>query len=140
MRTDRPILLVEDDEVDILSTQRAFRELAIPNPLEVFRGCDAALARLLDEKLPTPCLILLDLNIPRISGTEFLRNYKGYERLKWIPSVVLTTSSSQRDIQEAFLYQAAGYMVKPMDFSEFKEVIRQIFAYWSHCQLPDPRD
>lgn len=140
MRADRPILLVEDDEVDILSTKRAFRELAIANPLEVFRGCDEALTRLLDEQRPLPCLILLDLNIPRISGTEFLRNYKGYERLKWIPSVMLTTSNSQRDIQEAFLFQAAGYMVKPLDFNEFKEVIAQIYAYWSHCELPNPRD
>lgn len=140
MRTDRPILLVEDDEVDILSTKRAFRELKIANPLEVFRGCDEALTRLLDEQRPLPCLILLDLNIPRISGTEFLRTYKGYERLRWIPSVMLTTSNSQRDIQEAFFYQAAGYMVKPLDFNEFKEVIAQIHAYWSHCELPDPRD
>jgi CheY-like chemotaxis protein len=140
MRADRPILLVEDDEVDILSTQRAFRELDIINPLEVYRGCDEALTRLLDEERPKPCLILLDLNIPRISGTEFLRHYKSYERLRWIPSVVLTTSSNQRDIQESFFYQAAGYMVKPLDFKQFKEVIAQIHSYWSHCELPEPRD
>lgn len=139
MRPDRPILLVEDDEVDILSTQRAWRELNIPNPLEVARGCEEAMERMLDPKRPLPCLILLDLNMPRLAGTEFLRNYKSYDRMRWVPTVILTTSSNQRDIQESFLHQAAGYMVKPMDFSDFREVIARIYAYWSNCELPEPR-
>ena len=137
MKATVPILLVEDDEVDALSTKRAFGELGITNPLLIKKNGEEALAFLKDGSTPKPGLILLDLNMPKINGIEFLRTYKQIEELKWIPAVVLTTSANHRDIQEAYLNQCAGYMVKPLNFNEFKDVIKDIFEYWSRCELPD---
>lgn len=137
MKTNIPILLVEDDDVDILSTKRAFKELEIKNPLVVEKNGEDALQHLRNPDNTKPGLILLDLNMPKVNGIEFLRQYKAIDELKWIPAVVLTTSANHRDIHEAYLHQTAGYMVKPLNFDEFKEVIKDIFEYWNRCELPD---
>ncbi|MBP9151406.1 MAG: response regulator [Flavobacteriales bacterium] len=137
MRSNTPILLVEDDDVDILSTQRAFSELSISNPLIITKNGEDALEYLMRSDNVRPGLILLDLNMPRVSGIEFLRQYKSVDRLKWIPAVVLTTSANHRDIQDAYMHQTAGYMVKPLNFDEFKDVIKDIYEYWRRCELPD---
>lgn len=136
MRTNYPVLLVEDDDVDVLSVIRAFKELQIPNQLIVRKNGEEALDYLsTNETLPG--LILLDLNMPKIGGLELLKTLKRSERLQLIPAVVLTTSSNHRDIELAYKHQAAGYLVKPMDFTEFKESISHVFKYWSLCELPE---
>ena len=132
-----PVMLVEDDDVDILSTKRAFKELAVPNELIVQKNGEAALEYLMDSENPVPGLILLDLNMPKINGIEFLKAYKKNDRVGWIPAVVLTTSTNHRDIDAAYKNQAAGYVVKPLDFDEYKDVIKSVFEYWNLCELPE---
>ncbi|MGE0637347.1 MAG: response regulator [Bacteroidia bacterium] len=132
----RPFLLIEDDDVDVLSLKRAFRELNIPNPLINKRNGEEALEYLTADGAELPGLILLDLNMPRMNGIEFLIHLKKHKQLKLIPVVMLTTSSNRTDVEKCFEYQAAGYMVKPIDFSEFKKNILHICNYWNTSQLP----
>lgn len=137
MRSSMPILLVEDDDVDVLSIERAFRELNIPNPLVVKNNGEEALNYLRSLEEDYPGLILLDLNMPKVNGLEFLKAYKTMKSVMWIPGIVLTTSANHRDVQTAYENQAAGYIIKPLNFDDFKNVISDIFAYWSCCELPE---
>lgn len=136
MKSNMPILLVEDDKIDVLSMERAFAELKIPNPLVVKNNGEDALEYLesLDDNFP--CLILLDLNMPRVNGLEFLKQYKSMESTRWIPGIVLTTSANHRDVLAAYNNQAAGYIIKPLNFAAFKDAISDVYNYWSCCELP----
>ena len=102
MRTDAPILLVEDDRVDAMTVQRALKEINVTNRLDIAGDGEEALERLRDPKCEKPCIILLDLNMPRMNGIEFLRVAKGDEALKRIPVVVLTTSRDEQDKIDSF--------------------------------------
>jgi len=83
-----------------------------------------------------PFVILLDLNMPKMNGMEFLKVIKAHPELKTIPIIVLTTSREKRDILESFELGAAGYMVKPVDYSKFVEILGKIILYWSTSELP----
>jgi CheY-like chemotaxis protein len=135
--TTRPILLVEDDQVDAMTVRRALRELHVLNPLEHVEHGEAGLAWLRDPRHERPCIILLDLNMPVMCGTEFLQKIKADRDLRRIPVVVLTTSEEQRDKVESFDLGVAGYMRKPVDYRQFVETIRSIDAYWTVSELPD---
>ena len=117
MLPTKPILLIEDDDVDVLSLQRAFRELEISNELICRKNGEEAIEYLNPEDSDLPGLILLDLNMPRMNGIEFLTHIKNKDRLKVIPVVVLTTSSNRTDIEKSYDLQVAGYMIKPIDLS-----------------------
>ncbi|MBW2647390.1 MAG: response regulator [Deltaproteobacteria bacterium] len=132
----RPILLVEDDSVDIMTVQHAFKDLRIGNQLETAENGEEALEWLKDTNNERPCIILLDLNMPRMNGIEFLRVVKQDESLKMIPIVVLTTSREEQDKVESFKLGAAGYMMKPVDYQQFVEVVRTIDLYWTVSELP----
>lgn len=134
MNSRNPVLLVEDDRVDILTIKRAFAETKVDAPLDITHNGEEALEYLHNN--PRPSLIFLDLNMPRMNGMEFLRTIKNDNRLSMIPVVVLTTSNEKRDIEESFRLGAAGYMVKPIDFSEFVEMIKVVFSYWTLNVLP----
>ncbi len=136
MHTTKPFLIIEDDDVDVLALRRTFRELNIPNPLINLRNGEEALEYMTAKNAELPGLILLDLNMPRMNGVEFLINLKKIPVLKLIPVVMLTTSSNRTDIEKCFDNQAAGYMVKPIDFIEFKKLILHICNYWNTSQLP----
>jgi CheY-like chemotaxis protein len=136
MLSTKPFLLIEDDDIDVMSIKRAFRELNIPNPLINKQNGEDAIDYLTTPGAELPALILLDLNMPRMNGIEFLVSLKKQERLKLIPVVMLTTSSNRADIDKCFENQAAGYMVKPIDFNEFKKIILHISNYWNTSQLP----
>lgn len=136
MRDSRPVLLVEDDTIDAMTVRRAFRDLKVTNPLVHTVNGEEALARLHDEKSAKPCLILLDLNMPKMNGIEFLQVAKTDPALKKIPVVVLTTSSEERDVVESFRLSVAGYIVKPVDYRSFVEAIRTIDLYWTLSELP----
>jgi len=129
------ILLVEDDLVDVMAVKRAFRDLNVPNPLHVAGNGEEAL-KFLRETQPMPGLILLDLNMPRMNGIDFLKVVKGDAHLRRIPVVVLTTSKGQSDRSETFNLGVAGYMVKGVEYAEFIEVVKSIHNYWSMSQLP----
>jgi CheY-like chemotaxis protein len=137
MKGSKPILLVEDDLVDIMTVQRIFNDLHITNSLEITEDGEKALTFLKDPGNEKPCIILLDLNMPRMNGIEFLRMAKQDEELKRIPVVVLTTSAEEQDKLDSFNLGVAGYMLKPLDYKQFVEVLRTIDCYWTLSELPD---
>jgi len=134
-----PILLIEDNPLDVDLTQRAFGKSRLANPIEVARDGAEAIA-LLDrwetgEKTP-PVVILLDLKLPKIGGLDVLRQYKTRKVSKKIPLVVLTTSEEDRDINRAYDLGANSYIIKPVIFEKFLEVTRQIEIYWLVLNRP----
>lgn len=135
-RPNQTILLVEDDEVDAMTVKRALKELNVTNPLVVRENGEEALAYLRDPNNEKPCLILLDLNMPVMSGLEFLQIDKQDDALKAIPVVVLTTSQEQQDKVASFNLGVAGYMAKPVIYQQFVEVMRTINAYWTISEIP----
>lgn len=136
--TSKPILLVEDDQIDAMSVQRALKELHVTNRLERAENGEQGVAYLNDPARERPCLILLDLNMPVMGGIEFLRAVKsnGHD-LKRIPVVVLTTSEEQEDKIASFELGVAGYMRKPVDYKQFVETVRTIDRYWTVSEMPE---
>ena len=137
MKNSRPIMLVEDDQVDAMTVERAFKELKITNDLiHKFDG-EEALEHLMNDGNKKPCIILLDLNMPKMSGLEFLKARSNNESLKKTPIIVLTTSEEDQDVVESFKLGVAGYMVKPVDYRKFVDVVKAIELYWTLSQLPN---
>lgn len=133
---DKPILLVEDDQVDVMTVKRAMREIHVTNPVLNSENGEEALKFLRDPGNERPCIILLDLNMPIMNGIEFLRVIKQDHLLKRIPVVVLTTSEEQPDKIKSFDLGVAGYMAKPVDYHQFVEVMRTLDAYWTISEVP----
>ncbi len=134
----RPILLVEDNPMDLDLTLRAFARRRIVNPIQVARDGEEALAWLprWGAGEPLPLVVLLDLKLPRIDGLEVLRLLRADPVSRDLPIVVLTSSAEDRDVQEAYRLHANSYIVKPMDFEKFMHVAAQIELYW--CLLNHP--
>jgi len=137
MRNSRPVLLVEDDRVDAMTVKRAMKDLNVANPLVHTLNGEEALEHLVNDYNEKPCVILLDLNMPKMNGIEFLKVIKADEKLKMTPVVVLTTSRDSRDKFETFELNIAGYIVKPADYKKFVEAIRTVSLYWTTSELPD---
>ena len=139
------ILLVEDDARDVELTITAFEKNNLANEIVVARDGEEALDYLHRrgkfETAPNgnPELILLDLNMPKISGLEVLRHIRGDEKLKLIPVVVLTTSREEQDVIESYELGVNGYVVKPVNFSEFVEAVRQIGLFWAVLNESPPQ-
>ncbi|SEO51083.1 Response regulator receiver domain-containing protein [Nitrosospira multiformis] len=134
--TNKPILLVEDDQVDMMTVIRALKQIHVTNRVVHLENGEDALNYLRDEKSEKPCIILLDLNMPIMNGIEFLQAAKGDEQLRRVPVVVLTTSDEQHDKLNSFNFSVAGYMSKPVDYQQFVEVMRPINAYWTISEMP----
>jgi CheY-like chemotaxis protein len=133
----QPILLVEDDENDVMLLQRAFRRSSIPNPLQIVRHGDDAVAYLEGsgefadrEAHPLPLLMLLDLKLPRRTGLEVLQWVKERAGLKKIPIVVLTSSKNDDDVNRAYDLGANSYLVKPVSFETLLELVKSLESYW----------
>jgi CheY-like chemotaxis protein len=129
----RPILLVEDNPVDLDLALRAFRKRHLSNPVEVARDGSEVLDRLATwERDPQalPIVILLDLKLPKVSGLEVLRALRAHPVAARLPVVVLTSSGENPDIEQAYALGANSYIVKPVDFDKFHEVATQIELYW----------
>jgi CheY-like chemotaxis protein len=137
MNAEKPILLVEDDRVDVMAVKRSINELDIRNPLVVKSNGEEGLIYLNDEQNPLPAMILLDINMPKMNGIEFLRVIKQLERLRRLPVIVLTTSQEDQDRFESFDLGASGYMLKPVNYEQFVDVIRTIHEYWSRSERSD---
>jgi CheY-like chemotaxis protein len=135
--SSKPILLVEDDIIDALTVKRALGDLKVTNQLVIRENGEEALAYLNDAHNSRPAIILLDLNMPRMNGLEFLKVVKHDNKVKQIPVVVLTTSREEYDRMESFSLGIAGYMVKPVDYPQFVDVVRVIDQYWSCSELPE---
>jgi CheY-like chemotaxis protein len=134
--TNKPILLVEDDQVDTMTVIRALKEIHVTNPLVHLENGEEAVNYLRDPQKEKPCIILLDLNMPIMNGIEFLHIVKNDSKLRCIPVVVLTTSEEQQDKVNSFNLGVAGYMAKPVDYRQFVEVMRSIDAYWTISEMP----
>ncbi len=136
------ILLVEDDEVDVMNVKRAFKKYKITNPLYIAGNGIEALAMLRGQNGQPPevpenrRLILLDLNMPKMNGLEFLHELRQDSELKCTPVIVLTTSDEDRDRIEAYDLNVAGYILKPVTFANFAEVMVALNKYWALCEMP----
>lgn len=131
------ILLVEDDEVDVMNVQRAFKKNNILNPLFVAGNGIDALKILRGGEFPkTGRIVLLDLNMPKMNGIEFLKEVRADPELRSLPVVVLTTSRDERDRVEAYNLNVAGYLVKPVEFPEFADLMAMLNKYWTLVELP----
>ena len=141
----RPIevLLVEDDPGDVLMTQEAFSDYKIANRLSVVTNGEDAIAYLRKQgryaDVPTPDLVLLDLNLPRRDGREVLRDVKGDPELRRIPVVVLTTSEAEEDILASYDLHANAYVRKPVDFDQFVAAVRAIDDFFITVVRLPPR-
>jgi CheY-like chemotaxis protein len=131
------ILLVEDDEVDVMNVRRAFQKNNIANPLFVAGDGEEALAKLRGGQIPAERrIVLLDLNMPRMNGIEFLRELRDDPELQRTTVVVLTTSNDERDKIDAYNLNVAGYLLKPVTFSNFCEVMATLNKYWTLVEMP----
>ena len=131
------ILLVEDDEVDVMTVKRAFRNNHIMNPLFVAGDGIEALEKLRSSEVPKGRrLVLLDLNMPRMNGIEFLQELRKDTALASTPVVVLTTSNDDQDKVQAYNMNVAGYLLKPVTFQNFCDVMVALNKYWSLVELP----
>jgi len=131
------ILLVDDDEVDVMTVKRAFSRANITNKLYVATDGIEALSMLRGDGIPPARrLVLLDLNMPRMSGIELLREIRADPALHAITVVVLTTSNEDRDRVEAYQLNVAGYLLKPVTFHAFAEVMSTLNKYWTLMEMP----
>lgn len=133
-------LLVEDDEVDVKNVQRAFKKNNIANPLYVAGNGEEALKMLRGNGVPPitppPQVILLDLNMPKMGGIEFLRALRKDPIHKSLTVFVLTTSDEERDKIAAYEFNIAGYILKPIRFDQFMKTVKILESYWTLCRFP----
>jgi CheY-like chemotaxis protein len=131
----KPIMLVEDNPIDLDLTRRAFSRHKLISQIQVARDGEEALSFIprWEAGEPVPVLILLDIKLPKIDGLEVLRRLKSHPRFRTIPVIILSTSAELRDIQEAYELGGNSYIVKPVDFDKFVDVVSQIEIYW--CAL-----
>ena len=131
------ILLVDDDDVDVMNVRRAFRKANVANPIHGAANGIEALAMLRGTEFPAERrLVLLDINMPKMNGIEFLREVRADPALKSLCVVVLTTSNEDRDRMEAYQLNVAGYLVKPVTFVDFVDVMATLNKYWNLMEFP----
>jgi CheY-like chemotaxis protein len=131
------ILLVEDDEVDVMNVRRAFERNNVSNPLFVAGNGLEALELLRDGTVPKERrMVLLDLNMPKMNGIEFLQALRSDPELASTPVVVLTTSNDDQDKIDAYNLNVAGYLLKPVTFSNFCERMTTLNKYWTLVEMP----
>lgn len=130
------ILLVEDSPTDVMLTREAMEQYKVVNPLDIVEDGVEAMdylkgrGKYADRLVTRPGLIILDLNLPRISGREVLYELKHDPELRNIPVVVLTTSKSEEDVVKSYCLHANCYITKPVDFAKFIDVVRSINEFW----------
>ncbi|PNW29121.1 response regulator [Formosa algae] len=128
------ILLIEDDMIEVMKLNRSISSLKLNHKIiEANNGEDAL--KILERKEDLPDIILLDLNMPKINGIEFLNILKQDDVLKYIPTIILTTSSNQKDLLECYKIGVAGYVLKPLKYEEYVSKIEKLLAYWSINEL-----
>jgi CheY-like chemotaxis protein len=132
------LVLVEDDEVDVMNVRRALERARVTNPVFVANNGLEALELLRGDSVPKERrLVLLDLNMPRMNGIEFLHELRKDPDLRTTPVVVLTTSDDERDKVEAYNLNVAGYLLKPVTFVNFVDVMAALNKYWALVEMPD---
>jgi CheY-like chemotaxis protein len=135
------VLLLEDDELDVLNVRRAFKKNDLEDNLFVAGDGVEGLEVMRSGTLPRErLLVLLDLNMPRMNGIEFLQELRKDPNLHRTPVVVLTTSSDERDLVDAYELNVAGYIIKPVTFEKFVNVVATMNEYWSLVEMPSNND
>ena len=129
------ILLVEDDEVDVMNVKRAFSKNKIMNPLFIAGNGVEALEMLEDKIIPLPKIIILDINMPKMNGIEFLKIMRENEKLKNISVFVMTTSNEDSDKIDAYNLNVAGYILKPLSFEKFLTSVATLKNFWQLCEM-----
>lgn len=127
------VLFIEDDMIESMKMQRAISKLQYKHTLIEAKNGEEALEILNQGDLPD--IIFLDLNMPRMSGIEFLSILKADERLKYLPTVILTTSENRTDLLECFKIGIAGYVIKPLKYEDYESKIKKVFDYWEISEL-----
>ena len=134
MTRELKILLIEDDTIELMKLNRAMLSLNMNHEVTEANNGEDALELLLKEKY-YPDIILLDLNMPKINGIEFLEILKNNESIKFIPTIILTTSSNERDLLACFNLGISGYILKPLKYDEYIAKIKVLLSYWSANEL-----
>ena len=130
------ILLIEDDEIDILNIKRALKANNLSNNLQIAHNGIEGLELIQDSSIPDPKVILLDINMPKMNGIEFLRELRKLERFKQIPVFIMTTSNDDNDKYDAYNLNVAGYILKPLSFEKFVEAVKKLSDYWEIIEFP----
>ncbi len=144
MNNGKTILLIEDNPDDVALTLRAFKKSQIANEIVVAHDGAEALDFLqlvgshTEDEPPLPALVLLDLNLPKVSGLEVLKKLRNHERTRLLPVVILTSSRAERDVMESYNLGANSYIRKPVDSFQFTEAVRQLGLYWLVINVPPP--
>ena len=128
------ILLIEDDMIEVMKLNRTISTLNLNHKIVEANNGEEAL-KILQKKDELPDIILLDLNMPKINGIEFLKILKEDPVLKYIPTIILTTSSNQKDLLECYEIGIAGYVLKPLKYEDYVTKIEKLLAYWSINEL-----
>lgn len=128
------ILLIEDDAIEVMKFNRVLSSLNMKHKITVANNGEEAIA-VLKVKEIIPDIIILDLNMPKISGIEFLEILKQDPYLKYIPAVILTTSNNHKDVMECYKIGIAGYVLKPLKYDDYVDRIKSIVSYWSSNEL-----
>jgi CheY-like chemotaxis protein len=128
------ILLIEDDAIEVMKFNRVLSTLNIKHKIVEANNGEEAI-KILKEKETVPDIIVLDLNMPKINGIEFLRILKSDDYLKYIPAIILTTSSNHKDVLECYRIGIAGYVIKPLKYDEYVKRITKLVEYWSANEL-----
>lgn len=130
-----PILYVDDDEIDRRNLRRSMAKLGLTNPLyEAVDGVEAL--EVLSDRALRPCIVLLDLNMPRMSGIEFLRQVRSDPALRDVVIFVLTTSDLDGDVAQAYQSQVAGYLTKPIDAGGLTTAVADLSELWKRMLFP----
>ena len=127
------VLFIEDDMIESMKLQRAIEKFQLKHTIVEAKNGEEALEVLKSGDLPD--IILLDLNMPRMSGIEFLSIVKADERLKYLPTIILTTSENRADLLECFKIGIAGYIIKPLKYEDYEIKIKKVFDYWEISEL-----
>jgi len=131
MNNIKPILLAEDDHVDIMTVRRACKQLNVLNELVVANNGEEVICYLNNPKVPLPCLIILDINMPKMNGLECLKILKQHSVYKSIPVFILSSSREQQDVDSSFSGGISGYILKPVEFNEFLHSIKVLNSHWT---------
>ena len=128
------ILLIEDDMIELMKFNRTMSRLGLKHSITESKNGEEAL-RFLNSNEQLPDIILLDLNMPKMNGVEFLSILKEDSELKYIPTIILSTSNNRKDMLDCYKIGVAGYIVKPLKFDDYIESIKRLLEYWSSNEL-----
>jgi|TARA_B110000211_G_C13963922_1_gene501865 CheY-like chemotaxis protein len=134
MKKQLNVLLVEDNLIEVMKMRRTVSLLDLKHNIIVANNGEDALQHI-EDKSKFPDLILLDLNMPKVGGIEFLAILKNNDDIKHIPTVILTTSDNQKDLEECYRLGVSGYVLKPLKYDDYVEKIKNVLSYWSMNEL-----